>query len=90
MTQTTMLYNYYIEDSRICLEVKHHLVADYPISFTLRECLEDFCESVGWRLIRLCRIKKFTFERPSDVFISGTIYRAWCNYESGLVEETVF
>lgn len=93
MKQTILLYNYEVCNSKAHLRIKHWLVADYPMTMTPRECLEEFCETVGWRLLECYRNRTggylFQFEWPRQEYINDTIEAANNTYESTLVEEVV-
>lgn len=75
MIQTMLLYRCRALDSKIRLYIERYTVGEYPITYTLQECLEEFCESVDWRLLRCYG---FRFEQPSyeDVYdiLSGVIF----------------
>ena len=36
---------------RVSLRLEGWHVEYYPLTFTVQECLEDWCETVGWRYI---------------------------------------
>lgn len=43
-----LVYTCEVRGSKIQLRLEQWPVADYPISFTSVECLEEFCHLVGW------------------------------------------
>lgn len=95
MKQITLLYSCYVRSSRIYLRVEHWLVADYPMTMTPLECIEEFCESVGWRFLHGYgtgfgpeSYYEFSFERPRGEKVSSTISKAYHAYER--VEGAVF
>lgn len=96
MRQTSLLYNCVIRNSKILLRLERCLVADYPMTMTPRECLEEFCESVGWRLLyyhggeglAYWQYYEFRFERPKGENIGSTITDASITYETQ--EEAIF
>ena len=40
-------FSYHRSDT-ICLVINHELVSHYPFSYTIKECLEDYCSKKGW------------------------------------------
>ena len=99
MKQSTVLYKCRVKNSRVYLHIEHWLVADYPLTFTSRECLEEFCESVGWRFISCygnkgvevyaLRYYDFLFERSLREDIGNTIMEACYAHEGRPVEEMI-
>ena len=40
------------EDSEIHLNILYCVVGAFPITYTVQECLEVWCEKVGWTLLK--------------------------------------
>ena len=51
MKQSTLFYSCRLQGSKIHFRVDYWPVGNFPISFTPKECLEEWCEMVGWRLL---------------------------------------
>ena len=92
MKQSTRLYNCQVWDSKIQLHVEHRLVANYPMTMSPRECVEEWCESVGWKLLDCFGVEKvlggidyyeFQFERPHTMNVYDTIIKCCYAYEWG-------
>lgn len=70
MKTISLTYNCMPGNSNTHFQVSHLHVADYPLTFTPQECLEEFCESVGWRIlscesaIHLILTYSFEIEQP--------------------------
>ena len=85
MKTQNIKYTCRVWKSGICLNLKDWSVADYPISFTQRECLEEFCAMVGWEFLGCwggtlkCRI-------PADTPVMHVICEYNRLYWSALVE----
>ena len=73
MKTASFYYSCRPKNSKTHLKISHLHVADYPISYTSQECLEEFCESVDWRLLScehndddLSSSYLFQIERPDN------------------------
>lgn len=75
-------YNCRVQKSKMCLHIEHWLVYKYPISFTPRECLEEFCDMVGWEFLE-CRKYTFHCKVPIDKLVMATIYSYADNLHRG-------
>lgn len=74
-----------VRGSKIELSLEDRLVAHYPISFTPRECLEEFCELMGWEFLD-CGEYTFRCRIHSNGLIRDMIYN-WADYYRIRVEE---
>lgn len=43
-------YEIYLYPMGQHLEIEGYIVGKYPISYTVDECLDDFCDEVKWKL----------------------------------------
>lgn len=73
MRQRYLQYRCEVKESNMLLILKGWYVALYPLSFTVEECLEEFCDSVGWEFLDFdmyelhCNVLNDT--RPMSVII---------------------
>lgn len=40
-----------MEESKMCLYFQGWHVATYPFSYSIRDCLEHWCETIGWEFL---------------------------------------
>ena len=66
-------YNQILSTYEIELRLESHVVGTYPMTYTVQECLEDFCDKVAWKFIVVHvgtlfkgRGGYFHFEQPSE------------------------
>lgn len=51
------MLGYYDPGEHACsfFGIRGHFIGEFPLTYTPEECVEDWCELVGWRLIYLKR-----------------------------------
>lgn len=100
MKQMNLLYCCRIKESKINLHIEHWLVGKYPISFTTQECLEEFCEFVGWQFLEHYENRiglrnyelpyyEFRFKLPRDEILVDTILDVCYGHVGRPAEEVI-
>lgn len=56
-------YDCRIKESKMYLSLEYWLVGSYSISYSPQECLEEFCDMVGWEFLG-CRENTFRCKIP--------------------------
>lgn len=62
-----------VRGSEIILDLEYWAAGKYPLSFTPQECIEEFCDSVGWEFLKIKSLA-FTCKIPYDELLMDTIY----------------
>lgn len=86
-----MVYSCNMLKSKIELRLEYWPVAQYTLSFTPQECLEEFCDLVGWEFLE-CRggdhvgpVYTFHSRVPTGRLVIDTIYD-WNHYYRERIE----
>ena len=73
------------------LMISGYHVGRYPLSYTFEECIEEFCDKVGWDFIRATQEYQFpsnrvigciSFQRPKYSSTLRTLKAHWLNHPS--------
>lgn len=51
MRNYSAIYNCRVQHSKMFLFIEHWHVATYPLTYMPQDCVEEFCESVGWEFL---------------------------------------
>lgn len=42
-------------NSQVCLSIHYWVVGKFPLSYTIQECIEVYCDLIGWKLLTLTK-----------------------------------
>lgn len=61
-------------EGRLVLGLDYWHMGDFPMTYTVEECLEEFCESIGWRYLSHTG-GLLTFETSSSFSVTADLAR---------------
>ena len=80
MRDEVIEYRCEVRDSKMQLALENWWVGTYPLTYTPQECLEDWCELVGWKFVKwrggrhIGSHYVFDCQAPKAYLIMDTIY----------------
>lgn len=91
MKTDLLRYKCEIVRSKVNLMVRGYLVGRYPLSYTFEECVEEFCDRVGWDFNMATQEQQnpidhvigiISFRRPDYPTVVKTVQAHWLNHPS--------
>lgn len=86
MRKECLYYACNMQNSKMCLRLENYHVATYPFSYSPQDCLEHWCETVGWEFVT-CQGSSGTLccEVPKDYLTMNMIYNYADRQNQGVV-----